>query len=397
MKHIVNKTLCIVFLAILLVGCAKEDDYKEFIKDGTKTYPGKALDLKASPGKYRVVLSWTAVDTKIARYLVSWNNKRDSLVVPAKNTGDVADSISLEIKNLQETDYLFTVTSFDKLGNRSITEEVKANVYGDIFAQAALSRGFKNANSIDGVAILKWSNSSEGEVGVEINYTNKNNGLSKVIMAATDTVANLVNFKNGSTFSYRTLYLPDSLAIDTVSTTLISDNKVSYPPLDKARFAVRKFPTDMGDAWGWPLNYLWDNNLAEGRGFHTPEVAFPYHFTFDLGVTTVLSEMKIWQRQSQLYDGANPRYFEVWGSANPPDDGSWTGWTRILADGESIKPSGRASGYTPEDEVYAKSGELFRFNGDAPEVRYIRFKIFGNWANRNPGATHIMEVTFWGN
>src|SRR3546814_1213320 len=67
--------------------------------------------------------------------------------------------------------------------------------------------------------------------------------------------------------------------------------------------------TDAPSAWGWILEYLWDGNKAEGRGFHTADGVFPMHFTFDLGVSARLYEMKTWQREAGngYFNEGNPR------------------------------------------------------------------------------------------
>lgn len=397
MKLNVN-ILCLIVFSILYMSCKREDLYKDFVKDGTKLYPGKPLGLKALAGKNRVKLTWTSVDAKVKKFVIYWNNRQDSLLVPSKNTGSTTDTLNVIIENLAESDYLFNVLSFDDKGNRSIIEEAQANVYGETYIQTLLNRGLKSANSMNDEAKLIWSRASQTETGVEIRYTDRTGSDKKIFMSRNDTLTTLPNFRNGTRFSYRTLYLPDSGAIDTVAAATLTPAApiITYPLLDKSKFAVKNLPTDQPSAWGWHMPMLWDNSTDEGRGYHTPDAPFPYHFTIDLGVTTALHEMKIWQRQSQFYIGANPRFFEVWGSTSPAEDGSYEGWTKLLVC-ESIKPSGQVSGNTAADEAYARAGESFIFPDNTAPVRYIRFKMFDNWEAKNPGAIHIMEVNFWSN
>src|SRR3546814_14211704 len=121
---------------------------------------------------------------------------------------------------------------------------------------------------------------------------------------------------------------------------------------DKSKFQSVILPTDAPSAWGWILEYLWDGNKAEGRGFHTADGVFPMHFTFDLGVSARLYEMKTWQREAGngYFNEGNPRKFEIWGiNEEPPADGSYTGWTK-LGEFESIKPSGLPVGTLSEED-----------------------------------------------
>lgn len=164
--------------------------------------------------------------------------------------------------------------------------------------------------------------------------------------------------------------------------------------ISSSSFKPVVFPTDATTAWGWTLPMLWDNNVNEGSGFHTADVAMPAHFTIDLGLTTSLHEIKVWQRQLTLYDAGNLRKFEIWGSTSPAADGSFTGWTK-LGTFESVKPSAQASGYTNADANYAKAGESFIFPEDIPDVRYLRFRVSQTWLGKTSGAIHLMEMKLW--
>ena len=178
--------------------------------------------------------------------------------------------------------------------------------------------------------------------------------------------------------------------------------------LDKAKFRKYVLPNDQPSAWGWEMEYLWDNSYEEA-GFHTlqgnpPE---PHRFTFDMGVVAKLSRFKLLQRKGSpgtwewLYKHGNPRYFTIWGTAATPNpDGSWNGWTR-LSDCESIKPSGTPSGVKPTDEDVQHAlgpdgkGEEYLIPLSAPAVRYIRIELHSNWSNTD--FFHALEITFYGN
>src|SRR3546814_5591140 len=98
------------------------------------------------------------------------------------------------------------------------------------------------------------------------------------------------------------------------------------------------------------------------------------HFTFDLGVSARLYEMKTWQREAGngYFNEGNPRKFEIWGiNEEPPADGSYTGWTK-LGEFESIKPSGLPVGtLSEEDQVAAASGEVFRSEEHTSELQSL--------------------------
>lgn len=396
MKHIYANIVSFVLLSLIVVSCKREDAYKDFVKDGAIIYPGKPLKLKALAGKNRAKLTWVVIDAKVSKFKIHWNNGSDSLEIPAVNTGETADTVNVIVEDLPENNYVFEIVSYDNEGNQSIKEEVAAKVYGDEYVGSLLNRAIKRSGSMSGVADVYWGSPEQSDVGLELKYTDNSGTARFVKVAKTDTLTSLPNYKNGTQFSYRTLFLPDSMSFDTVATAYITPAApvIAYPQISSSTFKPYVLPTDATTAWGWTLPMLWDNNTAEGSGFHTFDVALPAHFSIDLGVVTSLHEIKIWQRELTLYDAGNLRNFEIWGSTEPAADGSFAGWTK-LGVFESIKPSGQAAGYTTADANYAKAGESFVFADNIPNVRYIRFKVFRNWLGKNPGAVHLMEMKLW--
>ncbi|MFD2744229.1 DUF5000 domain-containing lipoprotein [Sphingobacterium populi] len=169
--------------------------------------------------------------------------------------------------------------------------------------------------------------------------------------------------------------------------------------LDKSRFRAVSLPTDVAVGWGLPIPNLWDNTITEeGYMWHSTDAPMPMHITFDLGVEAKLSRFVLWQRQGQwIYNHGNPKRYEVWGSVDPPNNGSWDNWT-LLASCVSEKPSKQPLGSnTSEDVAAAARGEESNISLDAPRVRYIRLKILEPWVGKGGLASHVSEMTFFGN
>lgn len=197
---------------------------------------------------------------------------------------------------------------------------------------------------------------------------------------------------------------------DNISDTLYAElTPIEEEILDIENFtAIRPgIPTDMPDAFGWVLENMWNGNIG-GSGFHTSQadpgfVVAPYQepfhiISFDLGVTANLSRIKFWQRQGTwIFAHGNPRYFEIWGTDELPDnDGeSMEGWTKLVENGEVLKPSGGPLGQnSAEDEAQAANGEEFEVSDSSVPIRYIRFVNFQSWSGAK--FMHIMEFNFWG-
>jgi hypothetical protein len=144
---------------------------------------------------------------------------------------------------------------------------------------------------------------------------------------------------------------------------------------------------------------MWDEKItAEGNMWHSADGPMPMQVTFDLGVTAKLSRFTLWQRQGQwIYNHGNPKQYEIWGSVNPPSDGSWTNWEKLV-ECTSVKPSGQPTGMNSSEDVAAAArGEEFNIPLSAPRVRYIRVKVLESWIGKGGQAAHISEMTFYGN
>ncbi|MFS8617644.1 MAG: DUF5000 domain-containing lipoprotein [Solitalea sp.] len=183
-----------------------------------------------------------------------------------------------------------------------------------------------------------------------------------------------------------------------VSDTLVSQLTPLFEEEIPKPFQKYVLPTDNTTLYSsaFPMENVWDG--GEDHYQTSYAAGIPTWFTFDLKVTAKLSRFLYQQRtnsESVRWGNANPRYFEVWGTADTPDPtGSWEGWTKLL-DVESVKPSGLPLGqYNDEDWALALKGEEFSFPLDAPPVRYIRIKVNETWGLAT--ALHIKELTFWG-
>lgn len=156
-----------------------------------------------------------------------------------------------------------------------------------------------------------------------------------------------------------------------------------------------------GDSWegayGLTLDKLWDGSLANIDYFigNLPVAPLPNHFTIDLRKPLKISRMKVNQYTfGYQYGLGNPRTFEIWGSNDPPANGSWDNWT-LLLQAESIKPSGLpGTAFTNEDTAYAVAGEEYDFPLETGAYRYIRFRTIRTWGGSENILLH--EITFWG-
>lgn len=214
------RKLYILILGITAVAgaCRKMDDYKDkYLSSGAITYAGKIDSVKAHPGDGRIMLSGLLIaDPKITELRIYWNNLADSFKLPITRTPNV-DTVQAFLNKMEEGVKTYTLVTFDKFGNRSVAVTITGRVYGDVYKSLLLNRTI-NDGLFDGDSVsIDWNilDASTGALGCELQYTDKSNNLQKLFVKRTDTRTVLPNYKYGTKFSYRTLFLPDTLAIDT--------------------------------------------------------------------------------------------------------------------------------------------------------------------------------------
>jgi hypothetical protein len=195
--------------------------------------------------------------------------------------------------------------------------------------------------------------------------------------------------------------------------------------IPKDRFMNAKLP---GDSWDplqgyteYQLHHLWDGvELRPGTWAYSFASAasspMPQHFTIDLGRRVQLSRFQLFPRyyaDGDLYSQYAPRVFELWGTTNPPDDGSFTNW-HLLGRWELYKPSGWATGtgfsavgkVTEEDKNYVMNNQMYELeeNDQYPdpyqEITYLRFRTIStvgtHGLNMVMGTVIISEINFYG-
>src|ERR1700743_24992 len=102
MKLIFKISILLVMIAVF-ISCAKRDqEFKDFLKGKELVYPGIVNNPNSKPGNLRVELLFNpSPDPSIAKYVIYWNNKADSLVYTSSDHNP-ADTLKVIIPNLNE-------------------------------------------------------------------------------------------------------------------------------------------------------------------------------------------------------------------------------------------------------------------------------------------------------
>ncbi|MDR3245309.1 MAG: DUF4959 domain-containing protein [Prevotellaceae bacterium] len=204
---------------------------------------------------------------------------------------------------------------------------------------------------------------------------------------------------------------------DTLVEILTPIEEVKIPKINPS-WTNARLPTDTYGSYNnetrYDLSALWDGTewTETYCCFHAGQFAdpMPQHFTINLGRKVVISRFTMFPRTLEIYSGAAPREFELWGTDNPSPNGSFDNWT-LLGQWTQLKPSGYGQGLeigpiTDEDLTYFRSGGNYELvpTEMAPDpyitVNYLRFRTISNFTTYGTDASMgnivLAELTFYG-
>ncbi|WP_188347404.1 DUF4998 domain-containing protein [Sphingobacterium cavernae] len=246
------------------------DDYKKYIEDQpVLNYTGKVDSVKVFSGQNRVLIQGLLVsDPKIKEARIYWDGRRDSIVVPINRTFGV-DTLKAAINNLEDRVYNFEIVTFDDQGNKSVKVYAFGRSYGQNYLLSLINRpiAVNSLKTYDNTFSATFSNVDRtlGIFATEVKYTDLNGTEKSKRLGIDENALSLTNVKIGEKMSYRSLYLPDTLCLDTFYTAFTEFK----PALTYYRNMGYPFtPTNLSGRWGVLAN--WESNAAangiSGRG-----------------------------------------------------------------------------------------------------------------------------------
>lgn len=227
MSFLKYKLSVVILVGIILsiFSCTSSDEYLKFVNGGEISYTGKIDSLKFYPGRNRVKMEGLIIsDPKVTQLRVYWNNKKDSIMVTINRTSGV-DMVSTFIENLPENIYNFEVKTFDVKGNSSISQNVSAQSYGERYQTSLTDRkviASKLSNDFSLTIDFATMDLTTGAYATEIVYTNSSNVEHTVTVPVAVSQIVIPNYKIGSVFKQRSLFLPVVTAVDTFYTDFVT-------------------------------------------------------------------------------------------------------------------------------------------------------------------------------
>ena len=285
----------VITVLVLGTSCKKMDStYKDFVVPQGITYPGKATDPMVYVGRNRVKISWLrGTDPTVVSAKIFWDNFLDSTEVKIPEQGD---TISTIIDDLPEKPYTFIIKTYDGKGNMSVPVELLSGTYGDQYQASLLNRPVSALVLTDSGEIhMEWGSAdiSNGAIATEVSYTDVD-GVQQLARFPIDATASVVqNIKPGTDIEHRTIFIPDSLAIDTFYTDYMHDSLVL---LDNSNWQVIDYSTA----------HPGDENIVEhvidgdpSTRWHTwvDHSAYPHFVTVDMGIEHTITYFEIFRDQ----------------------------------------------------------------------------------------------------
>ncbi|MFC6859502.1 DUF4998 domain-containing protein [Zunongwangia atlantica] len=230
MKTIKNKLLKLLLISLVfnLLSCDTDDYPLSINSDNQSLSPIKSLELRS--GNSMVLLEGFIDDPDVSEIKISWNDNAGSITVPVSTSTEI-DTIQEIIRDLEERLYIFEVQSFDESGNSSKIISGGVEVYGAQFISRSTNRELSSSALLDERLEINYApvDLSSGIIGTELIYENTSEENIEIFIDPNQNSLIIPDFKSGSSYSYRTAYVPSLTALDTVYTEYTNFTPVPIP------------------------------------------------------------------------------------------------------------------------------------------------------------------------
>ncbi len=309
MKTILYYLFVFTLATTFLTACKKMDaTYKDFIVSGGITYPGKVTSAKIFAGQNRVKISWlNGASPSVIKAKIYWNSYADSVEVAINQDEDVTSKI---IENLPQGTYTFIVKTFDKKGNSSIPVELLGTVYGDIYQESLLARPLRSSVLYTDRVEIEWgvAHISGGAYASQVKYIDVSDKERIRQFPVSEEKSTISDMKKGSPFEYRTVFLPDTLSIDTFYTAFQANLQSSYAKQDWSVVAFSSVHPDANPDRNKAANFF-DGNPTTRWHTHATTSVYPHFVTIDMKSNKTIKAVEVFRTAG---DARGCKTFQLW-------------------------------------------------------------------------------------
>lgn len=316
------------------------DIHKEYIEGGEIIYAPKPDSVSFIAGKGRIQFNCRTYNAPNIRSIdVFWNEGIDSLIIPVEmKTG--YDSISVILDNMEEKSYTFNVQTTDNFGHKSLFMTDFGTSYGETFQSTLNDRRIKTVSLSDKEGTIDWYSALMGLIRNEVRYI-KNDGSQVIVgMPSSDHQLKLPDAKAGSSFEYRSLYIPEEECIDTFATAW-KVSETTFPTTykyDRSAWEVLSV-SDVSTSEGGGMATLLDNDLSTywQSAYEDGDAPLPHWAVIDMQTPKKISKVEIYRRAANK----DTKSIELYISDQP--DANAGNWIKIVngtfADGDILSIS----------------------------------------------------------
>lgn len=236
-----NIIIWMISLSMILLmgtGCQDQTDvYKEFVVPGGHVYPGLVVGPKVLSGKYRVQITGSKpMGSKVNEIRVFWDYFTDS--VSYKIDENTPENITIEIKDLKEISYLFTIRTYNDKGDVSVPLELFGQVYGDKYIATLVNRNLITiAYNEQSEVKINFDQAFAGTVYTDLFYFNNNEDSVTLRVPADQSEVVIADYNAAKPIQYITAFKPDSTSIDTFYSELNEMLEIGFPKLKVINFS----------------------------------------------------------------------------------------------------------------------------------------------------------------
>jgi hypothetical protein len=376
MKKIFNSIMILLALSAFAACDGMMDTHKEFIESGELIYAPKMDSLSFIAGQGRIRFGfWLYNAPNVKTVDVYWNSRQDSLLIPVTASAE-RDAFSVMLNNLPEQSYTFDVRTTDNFGHKSLWSTDFGNSYGEVYESTLANRRVREVKLTDKGGELVWFAGGDGLVRVEVRYTTKSGATVTVLTPADATSTLCPDAKGGSTFSYRSLFIPEEEAVDTFALAWKTE-ETAFPTIylfDRSDWKVLQV-SDETASDGGGMHMLLDDNL--GTYWHSQwdggNAPLPHWAIIDMTSAKQFIKIETYRRSGNT-DTKSLQYFV----GDDPDPDATT-WVKIV---EGAFTTGNSL------TLEVPSGT------DTAKGRYLKLLLPDT--NRDP-FTSIAEIYLYGN
>lgn len=394
-KMMLNKKYTLLYwcATLMALGSCKDDHFNGIVADSSAA-PGPVTNVQVTNDHGKAILRYTLPDDDDLLYVKAEYPLPNGEMRVIKSS---QYSNQLIVDGFANTEpYEIKLYAVNKGEVSSVATEVtvqpKEPVFNLVFDELEVSATFGGVN-------IRATNALQGEIVIVPLVDSIGNGeYQQMDSYYTEAEQISYNVRGLSPKEMDFAFYVRDRWLNTSDTLYASLVPLEENLLDRTLFRAIRLPGDTDFEFGTSLDLLWDGQMDTGKwpSFYTVENAgAPTSVTFSLGEEAKISRVVIFpRRENGFYDKGNLREFEIWGSNDYNQDGSWDSWTK-LATCEVEKPSGAPVGETtPADDAAGTAGWSFDMPDEAPKYKYLRIRNLRNW--RGSYFMQMRQIQVWG-